>query len=327
MSGGAGIAVEELMIPSGTAGIELHIRRKRLASQAVFAAERTVLLMHGATFGSGSLYDVPLGGVSFMDWLAGAGYDAYAVDVRGYGRSTRPPEMSSTPELNAPLVRTETAVEDFAAAAAYVRASRGLERHAVIGMSWGGSVAGAYTSRHNEFVTKLALIAPQWLSEMPVRIDPGGPLAAYRRVPVLASRDQLLEGVPEAARPGLLPEGWFEQWAAASLADDPGGSAETPQVLRAPSGAVLDVREYWRAGKPFYDPAEIRVPVLLTHAEWDVDVPMELALAYFRRLTGAPSRRWMEVGEGTHRVILEKNRRQVFDAIRAFLDEEYMPER
>ncbi len=117
------------------------------------------------------------------------------------------------------------------------------------------------------------------------------------------------------------PHGWFELWAETTLATDPAAQAATPGFIRAPAGPVLDVREYWTAGRPFYDPAEIRVPVLLVHAEWDADVPLPLAMAFFQRLTAAPYRRWVEVGEGTHLVILEKNRWQVIDAILTFLQE------
>ncbi|AEI42834.1 putative alpha/beta hydrolase fold protein [Paenibacillus mucilaginosus 3016] len=67
------------------------------------------------------------------------------------------------------------------------------------------------------------------------------------------------------------------------------------------------------------------MPVLLVHAEWDIDVPLELAQSFFTSLTGAVYRRWVEIGEGTHMVLLEKNRLQAFQAIQVFLDEEYSP--
>jgi alpha-beta hydrolase superfamily lysophospholipase len=82
------IAVENLMIPSDTPGIDLHIRNKRPAGMRDFSPERSIVLMHGATYSSGTLFDVPVGGFSFMDWLAGRGYDVHAVDVRGTGGST-----------------------------------------------------------------------------------------------------------------------------------------------------------------------------------------------------------------------------------------------
>lgn len=89
---------------------ELRLAAFRLALKT-FAAERTILMMHGATYSSESLFDAPLGGVSFMDYLAGRGYDVFAIDVRGYGGSTRPPQMEALPEESEPLVRTECSDE------------------------------------------------------------------------------------------------------------------------------------------------------------------------------------------------------------------------
>ena len=65
---------------------------------------------------------------------------------------------------------------------------------------------------------------------------------------------------------------------------------------------------------------------MLVHAEWDQDLPLEMARTYFSLLTGAPYRRWVEIGEGTHSVLLEKNRLQLFKEVQGFLDERYTPE-
>ncbi len=316
----ADLCTEDRMVPSDTPGIGLHLRRKRLKGTDRVPAERTVLFMHGATFPSASLFDVPLGGASFMDALALRGHDVYALDVRGYGGSTRPAEMEAPPEAAAPLVRTETAVRDLGSAVRHILEESGIDRLNLVGMSWGGSVTAAFTAGHNELIGKLALIAPQWLADGPVRIDTGGALGAYRRVDVHAYRQRWLEAAPEGRRADLIPPGWFEAWADATLATDP--AAGDSGLIRAPSGAVLDVREFWAAGRTVYDPGAIRVPVLLTHAEWDVDVTIGQAQALFLRLTAARYRRWVEIGEGTHMVIAEKNRRQVFDAIASFLEED-----
>jgi pimeloyl-ACP methyl ester carboxylesterase len=118
---------------------------------------------------------------------------------------------------------------------------------------------------------------------------------------------------------------WFEAWADATFATDPVGSKQTPAVLRAPNGVVQDGREYWSAGKPLYDPALIKVPTFLAHAEWDADLPNYMLYAYFERLTNVPYKRYVQICEGTHTVIMEKNRMQLFEAVQQFLDERIQP--
>jgi pimeloyl-ACP methyl ester carboxylesterase len=70
-------------------------------------------------------------------------------------------------------------------------------------------------------------------------------------------------------------------------------------VRRAPNGTVQDLREYSK-DKPPYDPALIKVPVLVINAEWDVDTPPEMNNAVFSKLVNAPYRRRILLSEGTH---------------------------
>lgn len=119
----------------------------------------------------------------------------------------------------------------------------------------------------------------------------------------------------------MIPPGVFDQWWEATLATDPIGSKLNPPVVRAANGVTAEFVNYWLARKPFYDPGKITVPTLLIHAEWDADLPSAMAQAYFTRLTAAPYKRFVELGEGAHTVMLEKNRMQFFHEIFEFLSE------
>src|ERR1700730_13747784 len=98
------LVTESTMIPSGDAGIKLYVRNKRAAGMVNFPADKILLYVHGATYPSETAFDLPIEGASMMDLIAARGYDVYLVDIRGYGRSPRPPEMSAPPEANPPIV-------------------------------------------------------------------------------------------------------------------------------------------------------------------------------------------------------------------------------
>ncbi|HEY6002297.1 MAG TPA: alpha/beta fold hydrolase [Anaeromyxobacter sp.] len=313
------IAVEDLSIPSRAPGIRLFVRNKRVDGAPV-AKDKILLFVHGATYPAETSFDLPLGGMSWMDFLAGHGWDVYLVDVRGYGRSTRPPEMDEPPDRHPPIVSTDDAVQDVGAAVDFIRARRSVERVTLLGWSWGTTIMGAYTAQNPDRVAKLVLYAPQWIrsAATPSLVTGEG---AYRAVSMTSAKDRWLKGVAEDKRKDLIPAGWFEQWAEATLATDPVGSRQSPPVLRAPNGVIQDGRVYWSSGRPYYDPAGITVPTLVVHAEWDQDLPTPLAQAVFSRLTAAPYRRFVEIGEGTHTVLMERNRMQLFREVQLFLDE------
>ncbi|MBJ2064879.1 alpha/beta hydrolase [Serratia odorifera] len=310
---------EQRTIPSANPAVTLHLRHKRLASQTRFDAAHTVVLMHGATYSSGSLFDTPVDGESFLDYLARAGFDVWAVDVSGSGGSTRPPAMQQPAALNPPLVTTEQGVRDFSDAVTYVLQHNQLTQVNIIGMSWGGSVTGSFTTRNADKVRRLGLIAPQWLNNGPSRLDSGGELGAWRLVTLAQVQQRWLAGVPQHKRDDIIPDGVFDAWVANTLSEEPDEALRASGTIRVANGPVQDIRDYWRADRPFYQPADISVPLLLVHGEWDVDVPLSVAQDWFLHATGAPWKRWLEIGEATHMMVLEKNRRQVFAALAGFL--------
>ena len=316
------IAMEEFMVPAVDPGLRLYVRNKHPQGVAKFEADKILLYVHGATYPSETAFDLQLNGLSWMDYIAQRGYDVYLVDLRGYGRSTRPPEMDHPAEQNEPIVRTATAVKDVGAAVDFILKRRGVAKLNLLGWSWGTTIMGAYTVQNNDKVAKLVLYAPQWIRNSVSLTDSGGKLGAYRTVSRDAAKARWLTGVPEDKKADLIPAGWFEAWADATFATDPAGGGKT---LRAPNGVVQDGREFWGAGKALYDPAGIRVPTFLAHAEWDADLPSYMLYAYFAKLTGAPYKRYVEIGEGTHTVIMEKNRMQLFQAVQQFLDERLRP--
>ncbi len=316
-----GLVTEEFMIPSGDAGVELFLRNKRPSAMTGFSPSRTVLFVHGATYPASTAFDLPLGGQSWMDYIAARGFDVWLLDLRGYGRSTRPPEMAQPATANPPVVRGETAVADIAAAAAHIRQKRSLGKLTVMGWSWGTALMGRYAADHASLVERVVLYAPVWLRQGRSLTDNGQPLGAYRTVTQAQAKERWLTGVPEDRKAALIPAGWFEHWAGVTWATDPEGARQNPPVLRAPAGVVQDGREFWGAGRPFYDPTKITAPTLLVLAEWDQDTPPYMASTLFPLLKNSQGKRMELLGEGTHSICMERNRGALFRAVQVFLEE------
>lgn len=314
------VQVEEFMIPASDPGIELYVRNKHLASMCEWQAERTVVCIHGSTFPGHALYDTPIEGFSWMDYLAGHGNDVYVFDIRGYGKSTRPGEMLQDPNDNSPIVDGETAVRDISAVVDFVLARRQVSRLALIGWSWGTDLAGRYTTENAENVERLVFFGPGWIpvpappSQLPDKIP------AYR----IAKRDRALarwlSGVPDQKREQILPPAWSQTVLDAIWSTDPLGATADPPFIRVPNGSSKDWRDYWLAGKPFYEPAKILAPVLLAQAEWDAETPPYMAHTLFALLVNSRSKQYICFGEGTHNAPFERERLNIFAAVQTFLE-------
>jgi pimeloyl-ACP methyl ester carboxylesterase len=317
------IVTEEMMVPAVDAGIQIYVRNKHPANLTSFRPERTVLYVHGATYPASTAFDLALDGLSWMDYLAQHGYDVYLLDIRGYGHSTRPPEMAEPAAAHPPIVRGDVALKDIGAAVDFILKRRNIARLDLLGWSWGTVLMATYASQNAAKVERLVLYAPVWIRNTASLVPIGpGPLGAYRLTTREQARTRWLTGVPEEKKASLIPAGWFDAWADATWATDPDANQHTPAAIRAPNGVVADGAEYWSAGKAYYDPARITAPTLLIGAEWDRDAPPYMAQTLFPLLVNSPGKRYVMLAEGTHTICMERNRLELFKAVQAFLDED-----
>ena len=222
------LVIEEFMIDAADSGTRLYVRNKHPKDLQRFAPERTLLFVHGASQPAEATFDLQLDGLSWMDFIARSGWDVYLVDVRGYGRSTRPPEMDRPPEENPPIVRTDVAVGDLGAAVGFILQRRGVPRLSLMGWSWGTTLVAGYTAEHPDKVERLVLYAPLWLSTPSPGEGIPAPSGAYVATPMHVARWRLQAGAPDDEKNSLLPPAWFEAWSAAALASDPVGAAQDP---------------------------------------------------------------------------------------------------
>jgi pimeloyl-ACP methyl ester carboxylesterase len=312
------LITESFYVPATDPGIELYVRNKHPEDVTKFGPEKIVLFVHGAGYCSESVFDLALNGQSWMDFIAQRGWDVYIMDLRGYGRSTHPSEMSKPAAENPPIVNTDVAVKDVGAVVDHILARRGVARINLLGWSWGTAIMGAYTAKNNAKVEHLVLYGPLWLFK---GAQPFGPLGAYRRVTKEMAQKTLRRGVAVEKQKEFLPEAWFDAFWEAAVSADPAGASQNPPVVPIPNGALEDVQKYWMVGKPHYDPASITVPTLVIGAEWDTDLPPYMAPEIFANLKNTSVKRMVTIGQGTHWVMIEKNRLQLFREVQLFLEE------
>jgi len=202
------LVAESYDVPARDPGIQLRVRNKRPAGLTQFSAEKTLLYVHGASQAASSTFDLALDGISWMDYIAQRGYDVFLVDVRGYGGSTRPPEMERPAAENPPIVRTDVAVKDVETAVDHILARRGLTKLNLMGWSWGTAIMGRYATQNSDKVNRLVLYAPPWTREAPTT-GSQAPLGAYQTWTMEQARRNLQNGAPEEKKKDLMPDAWF----------------------------------------------------------------------------------------------------------------------
>ncbi|WP_376096455.1 alpha/beta hydrolase [Roseomonas sp. CCTCC AB2023176] len=315
----AGVAFEEALVPGGSPGVELYVRNKRPEAGRPGRPDRVVVCLHGSSYPSSTSYDLSLAGVSWMDYIAGRGFDVWSVDLRGYGRSTRPPAMAQPADRNPPVGNAEESAADLAAALRHIRRVAGVQKTVLMGWSYGTTLAALHAQNNPGEVERIVMLGPRWLDR--ATEGQGDPLGAWRPVTRAEARQHWLREVPDNKRRDLIPLGWFEHWADTTFATDPEGSRQVPSVLRVPTGSLIHTRETWFSGRPAYDPGRITCPVLLVTGEWDRDTPTAMAANLFPLLTNAPGKRQVVLAEGTHMMMLERNRGALFQSVQVFLEE------
>ena len=134
---------EELHIDSESPGISLFMFRVAAFGEATGA----VLLLHGAGSPASALWDLEPEDYSVMRRLACAGFDTYAVDVRGYGGSTWPKALTEAGEDAPPAVRAHEVMPDVRAAIRYavdpIQRPATRSRRVVVGLRGGRNGGGA----------------------------------------------------------------------------------------------------------------------------------------------------------------------------------------
>lgn len=306
----------------------IYVREKVRAGNALrgaTAADKVVVFIHGAGTPAEVAFDVPYQDYSWMEYLAEAGYDTFAMDVTGIGRSARPWPMNDpcnlAPAQQAALIpallpapcqpsypKTITTIandwDDIDAVVNYVRALRHVDKVNTVAWSLGGPRSGGYAAQHPEKILRQVMLAPAYNAQgaaAPPATPPANPVpfntqsladfnALWNRQTGCA--DQWTDAVHDVV--------WSEM-----LASDPVGATWGTGVRRAP------VTPTWGWNQAVV--AKTTTPLLMVAGIHDVQVPPDRVRQLYTD-HGAKEKVFMDLGCSSHNAMWEKNHRILFKA-------------
>lgn len=249
---------------------------------------KVIVLVHGATWASRCTFDPdPDHGYSMMETLADAGYDVFALDLHGYGKSER---------SDADWTDSASATRDIEAAVEFIRALRWVEKVHLFGYQWGTQPAALFASQKPNKVARLALLGLRWRHVDKGAAVPPGP------VRTLGQQASLLK--PED---GDLDPEFVRRRAQVCRAESP----------MAPNGALRDLSR-----PSTVEPGKLKVPTLIIQGERDGN-PQQFddRVEFFRELgTAAKSYTYLP-GLGKYAPV-ERTHARFDQALLSFLDQQ-----
>ena len=305
----------------------IYVRERVNAGVALrgpVAPDRVVLFVHGAGTPAEVAFDTPEGTHSWMAYLAEAGFDVFAMDTSGYGRSVRPAPMNDPcnlaeaqqaqfipsliaapckPSYPGQLTSLTSDWHDIDGVVDYIRRVRGVQKVSLVAWSLGGPRAGGYAAQHPEKVHKMVLLAPAYNRESPAAAPtlpaPGVVFNTQSRAEFIANWDRQV-GCPAQYTPETRDAVWAEL-----LASDPVGATWGAGVRRAPSTTTFG----WNAAAI----GGTKVPTLMVAGALDKQVPPERVKAAFDDL-GAADKVLLDLGCASHNAMWESNHLLLFKA-------------
>ena len=248
---------------------------------------KVVLLVHGATWSGRCTFD-PAPGYSMMDAFAEAGYDVFAIDLHGYGKSGKT-DRDNTGAASAAL--------DLDAAVDYIRAYRWVEKVHVFGYQWGAQSAALFATAKPNKVGKLVLFGMRF-NVVERKGLPEGPFRLNGMSNAMMKPDD-----------GDLDPDFVRKRASICLAADP----------QSPNGPLVDLT---RASP--VDPLKIRNSTLVIMGDREVSdqTAFQDRLDFYKSL--ASRSRWFAIVPGVGKYApMEKQHARFEAAIVQFLDVPY----
>jgi pimeloyl-ACP methyl ester carboxylesterase len=128
-----GIVGKEHYVSSNGLKVYLWEKYHKDYAKTFKQSKKIVLLVHGGTWTGRPDFDLQIRDYSLMDFLAKNGYDVWAIDIHGYGKSEKTDKDWSD---------TASAANDIGSAVDYIALANGVEKISILGWSWGTQTTG-----------------------------------------------------------------------------------------------------------------------------------------------------------------------------------------
>jgi pimeloyl-ACP methyl ester carboxylesterase len=307
---------------------QIYVRERLHAGMVLRAAsiaDRVVLFIHGAGTPAEVAFDVPYQDYSWMAYLAHAGFDVFAMDVTGYGRSTRPTAMNDpcnlareqqtafipsllsapcTPSYPQQMTTIASDWNDIGAVVDYIRSLRHVNQISLVAWSLGGPRAAGYAAQHPEKLLKLVLLAPGYTRKLsasaPAQIPAeGAAMNTQSHEEFTANWDRQV-GCPDQYDPAASESVWSEM-----IASDPVGATWGTGVRRAPQVTTWG----WNADIV----AKTQLPTLMISGEHDKQVLQARVRELYADL-GSHQKVFIDLACSSHNAMWEKAHLLLFRA-------------
>lgn len=241
---------------------------------------KAILLVHGSGVGW-CYWDVPIRDYSIMNYLAEKGLDVYAVECRGYGKSTKPNGMEIT---------ARSISEDLRSVLIDIGERSKVSKVSLAGHSSGGTVLMVAGGMYSALIDRMVLIGTPYKKMNPQFLE-------YAQMVINMAREPGKDYVPNLHYQDIenrLDENeedvvdWYKKTVQKQYGTIPGGLF--PDILENP-------------GIPHVPTLE--VPTLIFNGSNEYVVDSEDAMALYREL-GTPDKCLMIQPESYHLPFLEK---------------------
>ncbi len=298
----------------------LFLRLREVAPESDGRNAQAILFVHGAIMPS-VLFDIPVQDASWLEFFAHRNFHAFALDLQGYGRSTKPPTMNLPEKEVAPLCTHEDALSNISDAIHYIQSRLHIHHVVLVGLSWGSVLAGSFTHRYPHLVSHLVLLGAVYSYPNPlwsILLDPTDPkklissLGGYRVI----SRDIL-----SAAWNREIPEAFKDIWRTPSVyhaiekeilqSDIEWAQKHNIEAIRVPCGVLQDVLHIYHEN-PLYPAEEISAPTLIIRGDHDLSSHPKDMENLFKKL-GTPRKSYVQMGHTSHYAVAEHRAQEMMN--------------